>query len=81
MSDDCCNCNRLAVIEHLPSTAEDSDGDRSLWCFGCFMENFAAIDGEVYVRERRERDIVDPGQVIAGEVTIDVKHPPKARLV
>ncbi|MBS3928034.1 MAG: hypothetical protein KGZ65_06180 [Sphingomonadales bacterium] len=66
----CNNCNRDAVIDWLPG----NDGDPELWCFGCFIENYAAIDGSVVVRERRSGDRLDPGEVLAGEVTLDVRH-------
>lgn len=71
MNDICNNCNHPAVIEYLPGRM---DGDAELWCFGCFIENYAAIDGSVVIRERASRDQLSPYEVLAGEVTLDVRH-------
>lgn len=71
MSDLCNNCNHPAVIEWLPGT---EDGDAEVWCFGCFIENYAAIDGSVVVRQRVARDRLDSHEILAGEVTLDVRH-------
>ncbi len=70
MADTCNNCNREAVIEWLPG----NDGSAEYWCFGCFIENYAAIDGSVVIRERTNRDSLSPYEVLAGEVTLDVRH-------
>lgn len=70
MAGTCNNCNREAVIDYLPG----NDGDPELWCFGCFIENYAAIDGSLVVRQRISRDQTTPYDAIAGEVTLDVRH-------
>ena len=75
MADICNNCKDDAVIEWLPG----NDGDPELWCFGCFIENYAAIDGQVVIRERHSRDQLSPYEIVAGEIVRDVRHTKPAR--
>lgn len=51
----CCNCNKDAVAEHLPSTEEY--GDRSLWCFECFVENFCTVSATVLIENSQYKRI------------------------